>query len=368
MDRATDVFVIGGGPAGLAAAIAARQKGFDVTLADPSVPGADKACGEGVMPEGVEALRRLGVEIPASESRSLRGIRFLHSGLVAEARFVGVNGMGIRRTALHRILAERAEACGVRLLWKTAVTGITGDRVLLPRSVVRARWICGADGGRSRVRRWIGLDSRRPPSPRYGARRHFRMRPWSDCVEVYWGLETQLYVSAVGREEVCAVMISRRPGLRLGDVLPAFPELASRLAGSQPGGADRGGVTGTLRLPPVYRRGGALVGDASGSVDAITGQGLSLAFQQAHALAAALEAEDLAHYQAAHRRLVRRPALMARLMLALAGRPVLQRRVLRILAQEPRLFARMLAAHVGSASAVDCAVNGLHLGWRLVTP
>jgi flavin-dependent dehydrogenase len=367
MDTATDVFVIGGGPAGLAAAIAARQRGFEVVLADPCVPGADKACGEGVMPEGLEALRRLGVDIPAAAALPIRGIRFLQSGLAAEARFSRVAGVGIRRTTLHRLLAERAEACGVRLLWRTAVTGITEDGAVLPGGFARARWICGADGSRSRVRRWMGLDPRRAPSSRYGVRRHYRVQPWSDCVEVYWGPESQLYLSAVGREEVCVAMIARAPGSGIEQALVAFPELAARLADAQPASADRGGVTSSLCLRRVFRGNVALVGDASGSVDAITGQGLSLAFQQAHAWAAALEAGDLRQYQAAHRRILRRPAIMARLMLALNGRPGLQRRVLRIFAEEPRLFARMLAAHIGSASAVDYAVNGLRLGWRLVT-
>src|SRR5204862_8051575 len=55
LPRSTDVFVIGGGPAGLAAAIAARRRGFDVTLADGAVPPIDKACGEGIMPDGIVA-------------------------------------------------------------------------------------------------------------------------------------------------------------------------------------------------------------------------------------------------------------------------------------------------------------------------
>jgi menaquinone-9 beta-reductase len=46
MGFATDVFVIGGGPAGLAAAIAARAKGLRVTVADGGVPPIDKPCGE----------------------------------------------------------------------------------------------------------------------------------------------------------------------------------------------------------------------------------------------------------------------------------------------------------------------------------
>src|SRR5947207_23552 len=56
----TDVFVIGGGPAGLAAALAARRRGFAVTLADCATPPIDKACGEGIMPDGLEAARTLG--------------------------------------------------------------------------------------------------------------------------------------------------------------------------------------------------------------------------------------------------------------------------------------------------------------------
>ena len=61
----TDVFVVGGGPAGLASAIAARRNGFDVVIADSARPPIDKACGEGLMPDGVAALRRIGVELGA---------------------------------------------------------------------------------------------------------------------------------------------------------------------------------------------------------------------------------------------------------------------------------------------------------------
>ena len=52
MVKSTDIFVIGGGPAGLATAIAARQRGFDVVVADGAQPPIDKPCGEGLMPDG----------------------------------------------------------------------------------------------------------------------------------------------------------------------------------------------------------------------------------------------------------------------------------------------------------------------------
>ena len=54
--RETDVAVVGGGPAGLAAAIAARLAGLEVTVVERSLPPIDKPCGEGIMPDGVAIL------------------------------------------------------------------------------------------------------------------------------------------------------------------------------------------------------------------------------------------------------------------------------------------------------------------------
>ncbi len=111
----------------------------------------------------------------------------------------------------------------------------------------------------------------------------------------------------------------------------------------------------------------ALVGDASGSVDAITGEGLCLLFQQSVALAGALEAGDLRLYQAEHRRIGRRPEWMADMMLLLDQRRGLRRRVIRAMAGSPKLFAGMLAAHVGEQPPTDVLFNGLALGWRMIT-
>src|ERR1700686_3821944 len=82
-----DVFVIGGGPAGLATAIAARRHGLSVVLADGAVPPIDKPCGEGLMPDGVEALHQLGITIPDGEAYPFRGIRFGTVGTQGEAEF-----------------------------------------------------------------------------------------------------------------------------------------------------------------------------------------------------------------------------------------------------------------------------------------
>src|SRR5712691_625139 len=103
-----DVFVIGGGPAGLATAIAARRHGLSVVLADGAVPPIDKPCGEGLMPDGVEALHQLGITIPEGDAHPFRGIRFVSGGRKAEAEFPRGTAYGIRRTNLHRVMLDHA--------------------------------------------------------------------------------------------------------------------------------------------------------------------------------------------------------------------------------------------------------------------
>jgi flavin-dependent dehydrogenase len=370
LPRSTDVFVIGGGPAGLAAAIAARRRGFTVTLADCSIPPIDKACGEGIMPDGVAAARSLGIELEGAGAQAFRGIRFCDRGTPThvEAAFPNGHGLGLRRTALHHLMVEHAADAGVNLAWGVRITGIGERGVVADGRTVRAGWIVGADGSHSPVRRWAGLDACDRDSRRFGFRRHYQVATGSEFMEIHWGEACQLYITPVAPREICVVLISRNPKLRLDDALPQFPEVARRIEGGTLAGMpERGGVSASRRLKAVCRGNVALAGDASGSVDAITGEGLCLLFQHAVALAGALEAGDLGLYQAEHRRIGKRPEFMADLMLFLDNRGRLRRRALRAMASHPQLFAGLLALHVGEGSMFDFLTNGVSLGWRLVT-
>jgi flavin-dependent dehydrogenase len=369
LPQSTDVFVIGGGPAGLAAAIAARRRGFDVTVADCSVPPMDKACGEGIMPDGLNAARWLGLDLDVDSAQHFNGIRFCESGAAVEAVFPNGSGLGLRRTTLHRLMVDRAVLEGVRLVWGARLTGICQEGVHAGGRLVRARWIVGADGGQSPVRRWANLDACVHESRRFGFRRHYAVAPWSEFMEIHWGDHCQLYITPVAAREVCIVLLSGNPCQRLDDALPQFPEVLRRVRGAENHQAhiERGGISTSRRLKSVYRGNVALVGDASGSVDAITGEGLCLLFQHALALAGALESGDLAIYQAEHRRIGRRPQIMSDLMLLLATRGRLRSRAMRAFAGHPALFASMLAMHIGEVSPMDYFTNSLAFGWRMLT-
>ena len=333
-----DVFVIGGGPAGLAAALACRQQGLRVVVADGNMPPIDKACGEGLMPDSRLMAARLGIELPEEMGFEFRGIRFHGAGRSVQSAFPKGRGIGVRRTVLHAALIQAAERAGVELRWGAPVSG-TAD--------IRARWIVGADGSSSRVRRWADLDACAWNSRRYAFRQHFAIAPWTDFMEIYWGEGCQIYVTPVGAGEVCVALIARAPEVRLEEALERhFPSLRERLQGAPVTSRERGAVTATMRLRAVVRGNVALIGDASGSVDAITGEGICLSFRQALVLAKAISAGDLSAYNRTHPRVSLRPHLMAQAMLMLDCGPSIRRWALGTMSAQPWIFRRLLAIHV----------------------
>lgn len=360
----TDLLVVGGGPAGLATAIRARLAGLDATVLDRFHPPIDKACGEGLMPDAVARLREIGVDPPGSP---IRGIRYVDGDLAAEGVFPQSGGLGVRRLDLHEALVRRAEEVGVELLWGVSAKGLERDGVQTDQGTVRARWIVGADGLLSRVRLWAGLTGDPSPLRRFGVRRHFAVAPWTDCVEVYWGPDCEAYVTPVGPDRLGLAMLWSGKASGFDELIEHFPVLRDRLAGAPEISRDRGAGPLHQKVLGVHRGNVALVGDASGYLDAITGEGMAVAFHQTAALVEAIQAGDLDQYAAAHRKISRLPDFMTSMVLALERRPRLRRRALRALAAEPALFSRLLGIHGRTLPARELGLDGaLRLAWRLV--
>jgi flavin-dependent dehydrogenase len=362
-----DVCIIGGGPAGLAAAIAASQRGLSVTVADGSAPPIDKPCGEGLMPGTQAALRELGIELPLGVGYRFKGIQFAQRGARVAANFPQGTSIGIRRPVLHELLIQRAEQCGVSFRWKTPVTGINANGVQLGKEFVSTRWIVGADGCGSRVRRWAGLDAVADHCQRMATRRHYHVRPWSDYMEIHWANQAQAYVTPISEDQVCIVVLAENAeDAHFERILQELPDLREHLAGAELASKERGAMTAMHSLRRVACGNVVLVGDASGGVDAITGEGLRLAFQQSLTLGEAMEAGDLRRYEEAHRQLARRPTWMGKLILELGRHVQIRERALRVMSGKPELFARLLAIHVGQATTGDALMTGAQLGWSFL--
>jgi flavin-dependent dehydrogenase len=360
-----DVLVVGGGPVGLAAAIHCTLAGLSVTVAEPRAAPVDKACGEGIMPAAVRRLAALGV---TPDGHPLRGIRYLDAEHQADAPFRHGDGLGVRRTVLHAALAARAAALGIPVI-PARVTALERHAGHVAAAGVEARYLVAADGLHSTIRRVLERETPAGPSrvprqavPRYGLRRHYRVAPWTDLVEVHWAPRAEAYVTPVSADVVGIGLLFARPhnagpggdpegGDRPGgderageplrgatpghdgpsrdrapahDDAPAaaatavdgtrgdaggfaarlsdFPALRDRLGDAAPASEVRG--AGPMRQHVRRRVYGRvlLVGDASGYVDALTGEGIGVGLAQAEVLARCLAADRPADYERAWRR------------------------------------------------------------------
>jgi flavin-dependent dehydrogenase len=297
-----DVLVAGGGPAGLATALNARRRGLSVIVAEPRETPIDKACGEGLMPGGLRGLELLGVD-PAGTP--LRGIAYVNEHRRAEAHFRRGPGRGVRRTTLHAALASRAKELDTEWI-STRITSVHQDPHGVTAAGIRAKWLVGADGLHSAVRRAVGINTVLGTPRRYGVRWHFTVPAWSDFVEVHWARWGEAYVTPVEPDLVGVAILSRhRPDLAW------FPWLASHLNGATRGSA-RG--CGSLRQVVSRRVEGRvlLVGDAAGYEDALTGEGINLAVKQAAAAVTAIVDDAPSSYEKAWHRITRDYRLLTR--------------------------------------------------------
>jgi flavin-dependent dehydrogenase len=365
--NSADVVIVGGGPAGLAAAIALRLKGIECLVVEAREPPIDKCCGEGLMPDALHCLKALGVEIREDEGHPFKGIRFANSTHCVDAVFPSGAGIGVRRTHLHQRMSDRASEVGVRLMWGNRVTLLNQKELVIDGVPTRFRWLIGADGTASHVRRWADLGAEKSFSRRVSFRRHYETAPWSEYVEVHWGAVGQVYITPVAPERVCVAFITRSGRLDREHFLNGFPEVARKLAGAPIITQGRGAASVTRKLSRVANETVALIGDASGSADAITGEGLAQSFRQAVALAASIEDGKLSDYNKAHRLIARLPHAMARLMLTMDRWPAMEKHGMRALASDTSLFEGLLAVHMGVESLPSFALRrGPSLGWRLL--
>lgn len=364
-----DLIIVGGGPVGLVTAIAARQRGLSAVVVEQSVGLPEKACGEGLMPAGVAVLDALGVELPCGVE--LEGIRFIDGGVVAAATFAGRKGRGVSRGRLMQALVDRASADGVRILSGHTLRDFSyqGDVVSARLSAAggpggvtsRGRLLVAADGLRSGVRRRLQyeLPSRLPQ--RFGLQRHYPCAPWSDSVEVYWQDSAEAYVTPLGPSEVGVALLSHGPPRSFEALLARFPDLERALARGGTPGRARGAGPFEQRVRHVLGPGVALVGDAAGYLDAISGEGLALGFRSAVALVERFASGELWRYPNDHARLCASHQAMTRLMLQIARRPPLRRAAIRFLAERPALFSDLLAVASGAPRSRVAAT----LSWAL---
>lgn len=341
MSGTLDMVIAGGGPAGLATALHAARAGFDVVVAEPRPAPVDKACGEGLMPGAVRALSALGLEIPG---QPITGIRYVQGSRRVQADFRRGPGLGTRRTGLHHALHRAVADAGVPVL-PLRVEAVRQDDtgVSVAGTGLRARWLVAADGLHSPVRRSLGLEVKTRGEPRYGLRRHYAVPPWASYVEVHWGAHGEAYVTPLSPSLVGVALLTSRRG-SFDTQLAAFPELAARLPSTAAVTAVRGAGPLRQRVRTRFHGRVLLVGDAAGYIDALTGEGISLALTGAQSLVTNVRRGTPDRYEADWNRVTRRHRLLTDLLVRIRQRPALAPLIMPTAARLPRVFAAAVNA------------------------
>lgn len=392
------VIVIGGGPTGLVAALNLARRQIPVTVLERKDWPVDKVCGEGLMPSGVEILRRLGVlEHLSLESEKelhyfpFKGIRYIDpSGAQAEAEFLSGSGMGIRRLHLSQALLKAVQKNPFITLcpntefvdfeqldqqvWvktldqKTKLKGRLGPFTIL----------LGCDGLHSRVRKLSNLNANPPgKQKRIGSRVHFAMRPWSDKVEVWWEKGIEAYITPNSSDQIEVAFIwdhdQVNPQLR-GGPFSFFPELQKKLL-SQKRTSNLQSI-GPLAQRALKAVNGqvVLLGDALLFLDGITGEGLSMGFAQgelfADLLASSLEkakkgilSNPFAEFEKQVSKQMQNYLRMTHLALFLTRHPKIRKWSIQLLAIFPTLFQHLLEVNMGKRSLLKILMPKV-LPWR----
>ena len=133
MSERVDLAVIGGGPAGSAAAMRAARAGASVAVFESGERGRDKICGDGLTPRAVAALKEL--DIPIDASHRISGLRMIAGRQIRELpwpetdRFPGYGAVWPRQS-LDAELIGAAESAGASVSFQSTARPIIEDDVV----------------------------------------------------------------------------------------------------------------------------------------------------------------------------------------------------------------------------------------------
>ncbi|MGN9774304.1 geranylgeranyl reductase family protein [Micromonospora sp. H33] len=279
VDDEFDVVVVGAGPAGSAAALAARRAGARVLLVDKSDFPRDKPCGDGIAAHALNVLDELGVPDAVAGFAPLPALRLVGPGGGAVARALPRPAYTVPRTVFDARLVAAAVAAGARLC-RHAVrrVEVRADRVVLDGQIA-GRAVVGADGAGSVVRRALG---HRPNPDRHLA---LALRGYAPALP---GPPEQLIVTSAPRWPAYAWSFpigDGRANVGYGEVLRGEPltraHLVDRLGALLPD-TDTAAVTDlrahhlplSTRRPAPGRGRVVLAGDALSLINPFTGEGI----------------------------------------------------------------------------------------------
>lgn len=295
-----DAVVVGGGPAGAAAAYTLAAKGVDVCLVDRCIFPRDKLCGGLLTLRSKKTFDRIfGVSWDPVIDGISRGVAFYHRDRFLNEVRDYKDLYFTKRYNFDNYLLDLARRAGARLVLGNDVRTVdTSMRTLVLGNGVKLNYKCliGADGVNSRV---AGALFRRPfdrTGVAYGMEMEVPVtdeHPLIADPEIYFGVAKWGYGWVFPKKDALTAGIAGMPS-RNKDLRGEFADFMRMRFGAVPKVRPRGHYIpfGNYRRRPG-RANVLLCGDAAGLVDPITGEGIAYAMQSGHyaalSVAAALQ-------------------------------------------------------------------------------
>lgn len=383
VELAFDVVITGAGPAGSTTAQRLARAGFRVALVDAQRFPRFKPCGEFMSPEVLPLLRDLGVfdDVQRVGAREVRGMLLHAHGQRVHGRFVDVgralapfdHGWAVRREVFDEVLLRAAlRTGGVEFfegfrafeLLRGADGTVEGLRAKNAGGEVLellGSFTIGADGVRSMVASELGVRQPTKWLDKLALTTRYSDVPWGERAEVHF-LEHGFFACApvdgglVSLNLVLDAAEFARTGLPRDEALEHWLELTPALGQRIRAGRRVDPVRGIGSMAMTTRAqtfdGAALVGDASGYVDPVTGEGIFFALKGAEALATALtralharrrDAAALAPYLEVRSREIAPRAALSTLLQRGLKHPSLVRAAFGVLARRPQLVDTLVS-------------------------
>lgn len=377
-----DVAIIGAGPAGATLAALLAGRGHDVALVDRDLFPRDKLCGEFLSYDALPLLDGLGLisDLDRHGTPQIGHCRIIGRRGTYEFEFPRP-ARGVSRMLLDDLLFRSAVESGARDFSGWTADSVSPDVSLTrgeQRATIRARVVIGAWGRWGRFDTQLGRKFVRDRARRnFGFKRHYRATtPAAPSIDLYSFDQGYLGVSPVegGTTNICGLVhASRISGLKGGwetfidGICRDERQLQALYAAHEPAQEN------FLSSDPVIFRprsaiesGIIMIGDASGIVDPLTGNGMAMAIQSAFVAARVVRDILLGNdrataeqkYVEAHRRFFGGRIRWSRRVAALLSRPTLLEAALGMVAT-PRAGKFLLSR----TRASDEAVARLAGGW-----
>jgi geranylgeranyl reductase family protein len=344
-----DVAVIGAGPAGSAAALAATRAGARVLLLDRADFPRDKPCGDGIAAEAVDIIEKLGVTGVTDGHPPVHRLRLVSPSGDAMARELPRPAHTVPRRIFDARLVDAAVRAGAELRRHT-VRSIRDEGLVHIDDAYAARVVIGADGAGSTVRRALGQNAN-PPGHLAIAIRGYA--PSTDTEQVIvttrarWPAYAWSFPIGDGTANVGYGEVLRGSALSRAYLLD---KLAGMLPGAEPTGLRAHHLPLSTRRPRPGRGRVLLAGDALSLINPFTGEGIFYAVLSGALAGAAAAAgpEDVAgRYARALRRRLGRHLRHSGLAARLTQQPRFVDAAVRAGARSPDVFHRMVALGLG---------------------